>query len=317
MDSPAETVLAVDVGGTTIKGALVDPAGRFLREDRRPTPASEGGEAVVGAIASLVGDLAATAPDPGAVRGVGLVAPGVVDGVVVFSGNLGLRGLPLGERIAAATGLAVIVEHDARAAGLAESTLGAARDVADHLVVGIGTGISAAVHSDRRSLRGAVGLAGEIGHVPVHPGGERCPCGQRGCLERYASAAAIARRYAELGGPRDACAREVAARRTTDAAAARAWSEAIDALAIGLVACTMVADPELIVLAGGLSEAGEELRAPLAEELAARLTWRPPPAVVTSVLGHRATLVGAAVLGWTELPGSRVDPADWYSPICT
>jgi glucokinase len=147
-------------------------------------------------------------------------------------------------------------------------------------------------------VRGASGIAGELGHIPVWPGGQLCPCGQRGCLERYASASSIARRYIELGGQGGASAHAVAVRHTSDPAAGRAWHEATESLAIAFATCTMLLDPEMIVLAGGLSAAGSALVAPVEAELAARVTWRPPPPVRLSPLGGRAGLVGAAVLAW-------------------
>jgi glucokinase len=195
-------------------------------------------------------------------------------------------------------GLPPLLEHDVRAAGVAERTLGIARGVGDWLLVVIGTGIAGVIHAGGRRVRGAGGVAGELGHVLVWPGGERCPCGQRGCLERYASASSIALRYGELGGRGGASARAVAAARATDPAAARAWREATEALAIAFVTCTMLLDPEMIVIAGGLSAAGDALLAPVRAELAARITWREPPPVRLSPLGARAGLIGAAVLAW-------------------
>jgi glucokinase len=130
----------------------------------------------------------------------------------------------------------------------------------------------------------------------VHPDGEACPCGQRGCLERYASAAAITRAYAAAGGPPGTSAADVARRRSTDPAAGRAWDRAVEALAIALASATMLLDPEVVALAGGLSEAGDALIAPLRDALERRVRWRPAPRVVLSPLGARAGLLGAALL---------------------
>ncbi len=294
-----EAVIAVDVGGTTIKAATVDADGRLLQAISRATPVTRGSEAVIGELQAVVAELV-SAPGP-TVRSIAVVVPGVVDaaaGRAVFSANVGFRDAPVREMVEARFGLPTVLEHDVRAAGAAERTLGIARGIDDYLLAVIGTGISAVMHAGGRPVLGARGIAGELGHIPVWPGGEPCPCGQRGCLERYASASSIARRYAELGGDHTASAREVATRRRSDPAAERAWREATEALAIALVVCTMLLDPELIVLAGGLSAAGEDLLAPVEAELAARIAWREVPPVRLSPLGGRAGLVGAAVLAW-------------------
>jgi glucokinase len=303
-------VMAVDVGGTTIKAAIVDGAGRVRREVRRPTPAARGPEAVIAELQAVVSELSEPAAGDGReVRAVAVVVPGIVDaaaGRAEFSANLGFRGVPLRDLIESAAGLPTVLDHDVRAAGVAELTVGIGHDVGDHLLAVIGTGISGVIHAAGRPVRGAGGIAGELGHVPVAPGGRPCPCGQRGCLERYAAAPAIARRYAELGGEAGVSAREVAARRGRDPAADRAWREAVEALAIAFATCTMLLDPAMIILAGGLSGAGDGLLEPVTAELAARVTWRDPPPVRLSPLGARAGLVGAAVLAW-RLAG--VDPA--------
>ena len=293
--SSDDAVIAVDVGGTTIKGAVVGGDGAVHHELTRPTPVAEGPDAVIAELQAVVAGLAAAAP----AQAVGVVVPGVVDsaaGRAVFSANVGLREVPVRDLVQSAAGLPTVLEHDVYAAGVAERVMGAAVGVHDHLVAVIGTGIAGVVHVDGRPVRGALGIAGELGHIPVWPGGEQCPCGQRGCLERYGSASAIARRYAELGGEPGTSAEAIVVRRATDPAAQRVWQEAAEALAIAFVTCTMLLDPAVIVLAGGLSGAGDALREPVLSELAARLTWREPPPLWLSPLGGRAGLLGAAIL---------------------
>jgi len=313
-------VLAVDLGGTAIKGALVDRRGRALRELVRPTPGG-GGPGALSALDAVVASLAADGADGARVRVVSVVVPGIVDveaGRIVFAGNLGLRDVAVRDRLSALTELPTVVEHDVRAAGVAERTIGAARESSDHIVAVCGTGIAAAVVSNGAVVAGAHGVAGEFGHVPVRPDGERCECGQRGCLERYASAAAIARRYAALGGEPGASARSVVERLATDPAAARAWEEACEALGIALAGATTLLDPSLVVISGGLAAAGEALAAPVRETLSARLAWRSAvPEVRCSPLAGRAGLLGAAVLGWRHVLGAGGDDAfrEWYSPI--
>lgn len=319
-------VLAVDLGGTAIKGALVDRRGRTVRELVRPTPRGS-------AIAALEAVVAALSGEERIVRVVSAVVPGVVDvaaGRIVFAGNLGLRDVPVRERLAALTGLETVVEHDVRAAGVAERTIGAARESDDHIVVVCGTGVAASVVSGGAVVGGAHGVAGEFGHVPVWPDGELCECGQRGCLERYVSAAAIARRYVALGGEPGVSAREVAERLTSDPAAAHAWEEACEAMALGIAGAAALLDPELVVISGGLAEAGEALASPVRERLTARLAWRSAvPELRCSPLGARAGMLGAAVLGWRHALGVPAGDGaggaaegggadlfrDWYSPI--
>jgi glucokinase len=288
-------VAAVDLGGTTIKGTVVDSASTVLRECSRPTPAAEGPDAVIAALLELIAELRAD----GDVRAVGVVVPGHVDaasGRAIFSANVGFRDVPLRRIVAEATGLPAVLEHDVRAAGVAEDEFGATAGVADYLLAVVGTGIAAVLKTGGRTVAGAISLPGELGHIPVWPGGEPCSCGQRGCLERYSSAAAISRRYAAAGGEPGLSAGEVLARRADDATAARVWDEAIEALALAFTTCTYLLDPELIVIAGGLSAAGDELLVPVQEALAKLILWRPVPTVKLSPLGPRAGLLGAALL---------------------
>jgi glucokinase len=300
------SVIAVDVGGTSVKAAVIDGQGATLRRSDVPTPVDDGPEAVVAAIRAAVGELAG--PD---VAAVGVVVPGVVEvgtGIARYSTNLGWRNVPLAELLSADVGVPVAVDHDVRAAGHAERVLGRARGVRDCLVVVIGTGIAGVVVSGGAHQRGATDLAGEIGHIPVYPDGDTCACGQRGCTETYASAAAISRRYRALTGTVLSAA-EICAARDADPAAARVWDDAAQALGLALTTYTMLLDPSLVVLAGGLSAAGTALRDPVRDALAARLAWRPVPAVEISPLAGRAGQYGAALFAWRA--AGRDVGADW------
>ena len=306
-----KTVVAVDVGGTSIKSALVTTNARVLLRRRVATPVTDGPDAVVRAVREAVADLVATAgttvpasPDdgPGAgpaeVVAVGLAVPGSVDagaGVARFSVNLGWRDVPLRALVQQDTGLPTVVDHDVRAAGVAESTLGLTGGVDDSLLVVIGTGIAGVLTVGGSVVSGASGLAGEIGHLPVWPDGEQCPCGQRGCLERYASAAAISRRYSAATGT-EVMAEDVVRLSSSDPVARGVWVQAVDSLALALATCTMTLDPALIVIGGGLSQAGADLLDPLRSALAQRVRWRPAPPVELSPLGASAGLIGAGVL---------------------
>jgi glucokinase len=303
MSGVRNVVAAVDVGGTSFKGALIDASGRSLILDSRPTEGAQG-EAVFALLQDfVVGLLAAGTAQGLAPKAIGLITPGMDErsGRVMFSSNLGWRNFPLGARLAAAIDLPMALGHDVRTAGVAEAMLGAARGVRDSALIMIGTGIAAALVTDGHPIAGAGQMACEIGHAPVYPGGEPCPCGQFGCLETYASAAAIARRYRALGGADAPSAAEIVARLSGDPIADRVWDDAVQALSISLTTVTMLLDPSVIVIGGGLAEADAVLLRPLETALAKRLAWRPPPPILRSRLGARGALLGAAILAFRKL----------------
>ena len=299
-------VIALDVGGTSMKGALLDRSLRVHCSLRRPTPRGSGPEAVVDEIVLALHELAARADADGlTVHQAGVVVPGIVreqTGTAVYAANLGWRDLPLARLLAARTGLSVVLGHDVRAGAAAESELGAARGRRDALFVAIGTGISAALTADGQVLHGG-GYAGEIGHVRVAGNRARCGCGGFGCLETLASAAAVARAYTTVAGRTVAGAAEVAERVAAgDAHAAAVWDRATRGLAGALATVVTLLAPEVIVIGGGLAEAGELLLAPVRARLAAELTFQQVPAVVRAELGDRAGCIGAGLHAWQRQP---------------
>ena len=215
------TLLAVDVGGTDIKSALLsadaaEPSAlSVLTRLRRPTPRGADGDAtalgIVRTVADLVTELGAQSPT-GGIDAVGVVVPGVVDaGVGVFSANLGWRNFPFAVALGEAIDLPVVFGHDVASCGLAEHRMGAAAGCRNAVVMPIGTGIAAALIIDGE-LRTGGGYAGEVGHVDIGHG-EPCGCGARGCLEAIASTGAIARRYGARVGRKIAGCRRSARRR--------------------------------------------------------------------------------------------------------
>jgi len=290
-------VVAVDLGGSAMKGVVVDGAGRELATRVVPTPHDD----VAGAVTRLLRDLSDLAHGAGVTPvGAGVVTPGSVDearGVVRYASNLRWRDLPLRDLLAEALDLPVAVGHDVRAAGVAEQLFGAGRGSDSFVLVPLGTGVAAAIVEKGQVLTGFTGAAGEFGHIPLVPDGEPCPCGQRGCLEAYASAGALARRYAAKSG-RVLTAEEVVAALGTDPVADSLWDEAVTVLAQGLNVLTILLDPEVVVLGGGLSRAGATLLEPVTARMEAGLAWRDRPRVVLSGLGDRAGRVGAAVLAF-------------------
>jgi len=293
---PVTAVVAVDVGGTTMKGALVGADGAVLARRDAGTPAG-GGPAATAVLLELAGDLAGHAP--GRVAAAAAVTPGQVEsGVVRYAANLGWREVPLAALLGGALGVPAAVDNDVGAAALAESVYGA--HGTDCLFVALGTGIGGAHVVGGAVRAGAGGAAGEVGHIPVYPDGEPCGCGQRGCLEVYASAGGVLRRYrAAAGGTGDGTgpgsAAAVVARLGRDRAADRVWGQALDALALALATCTLLLDPAVVVLGGGLATAGPALLDPLRPRLAGRLRWRTAPPVRCATLGTSAGWRGASL----------------------
>ncbi|MFI5686725.1 ROK family protein [Streptomyces sp. NPDC051636] len=304
-------VIALDVGGTGMKAALIGPDGELLHQARRATGRERGPDAVVEGILGFAADLRAHGEErlgePAAAAG--LAVPGIVDedrGIAVYAANLGWRDVPLRALLAQRLGVPVALGHDVRTGGLAEGRIGAGKGTDRFLFVALGTGIAGAIGLDGRVEAGAHGFAGEIGHIVVRPGGIPCPCGQRGCLERYASAAAVSEAWAAAAGNPDAdaadCAKSVV---SGDPNAVRVWQEAVDALADGLVTALTLLDPRTLLIGGGLAEAGETLFTPLREAVRRRVTFQKPPTVVPAALGDTAGCLGAGLLARDLL-----DPTD-------
>jgi glucokinase len=277
--------LGVDVGGTDTKAVLLegDTAVAFRT---RPTPRSPA--AIVHAIAELGAEL-------GEAQAIGLAVPGVVDderGVAVWSENLGWRDVPFAAQVSDACGLPTVLGHDVRTGALAETRIGAARGMSDVVYVSIGTGIAAGIVLGGR-LHSGDGYAGEIGHTAAGHD-EPCACGAVGCLEAIASAAAIARRYTARTGRPAAGAADVL--RAGDPDALAVWDEALDALAAALAWIASVLAPEVVVIGGGLSRAGDALFDPLSARIPRHLTFQRVPRLVPATLGDRAGCMGAGLL---------------------
>ena len=315
--------VGVDIGGTKVLGVVVDtdaPERGPLAEARRPTP--QGAESLVATIATVVAEvLGPDGADGVAAVGVGL--PGLIDrgGVLRFGPNLpGIVDLDLEHALADRVALPVVVENDANCAAWAEHRLGAAEGHGHVLLVTLGTGIGAGLIADGRLFTGAHGMAGEPGHMIVDPGGPRCPCGRRGCWERYASGsglgflareAALAGRaqgvVALAGGDPEAVRGEHVTRaaRQGDPDASTVMESFGWWVALGLANLVNILDPEIVVLGGGLvTEADLFLSATRAAfaDLVLAGPHRHEVPVVAASTGERAGALGAALLaaerGW-------------------
>lgn len=310
---PSEHVVALDVGGTVIKAAVLDRWGKLVHTVRQPTGAQAGAAAAVAGVLEVASGLVAYTKRcaGGPPAAIGLAVPGVVDqtaGVGVFSANLGWRDVPFTTLLTERLGLPVALCHDVRAGGVAELRLGAGRGHSSFLFMPIGTGIAGALVLAGQVQPGAHWRGGEIGHVKVRSGGARCGCGGVGCLETIGSAAAIGRRYTAASGLPAVTAEKVALLAAEgDPLAGQVWDEAIQALADGLAIYVTLLDPELIVVGGGLAEAGDALLGPLRDALTHRLTFQIAPPVVAASLGDEAGCLGAGLLAW-DLVG--LTPAD-------
>jgi glucokinase len=310
----SERVVAIDVGGTYLKGALVDRRGHAVEQERRPSAVAHGPEAVVEAVVGLAQELIAA--EKASPAGVGLAVPGLVDErarTVINAANVGWRDLEIGSIVEERLGMAVTVVHDVRAGALAEGLLGAARDCSDYLLITLGTGIGAAVVIGGRPYTGAHGVGGEFGHIAIEPRGPICGCGHPGCLEALASARHVSSRYQIMtGGSKPVGAEEVAARAAGgDAVAEEVWSMAIDALATGVANYAALLDPERVVVGGGMAAAGDHLFVPLRNRLAVRMRFGDPPPVVPAALGQEAGRHGAAIAAWRAAGIDEAELSAW------
>lgn len=292
-------VVGIDVGGTFMKGALLDPQGGVRCRSHRPTLAAEGVSRSLAALSELAAELLAHLPPGVRADAIGVAAPGQIDpvnGIVVDASNLGWRNVPLVQSLQG-FGLPVFLEHDVRAAALAELILGGSAGDGDMLFITLGTGIGGALIIDGRVYAGPHTLAGEIGHTIVTVGGDRCACGKHGCLETIASASAIIRRVRDAAGlPVTLTGEEVAAMVVAGhPQASEIWLKAADALALAFANYATVMDPQRIVIGGGLAEAGDLLLEPIRAALAKYLDPAYPVVVERTRLGAIAGYLGAAL----------------------
>lgn len=298
-------ILALDIGGTNARGEVVDRELNVSASAWLPIPARDG-EATLSTIETLSRMLLAQIPDSeqAHVRAIGLGVPGIVDGesgIVRLAANLGWLDTPVADELEKRLGLPVVLHHDVTVAGLAERERGAGQNVTDLVAVFIGTGVAATIVTGGVPLRGGLHQAGELGHVSVHDDGLECPCGQRGCLEMYCSARSIGAAYARATGRANATSLDVVTALGADPAADEVWSDALDALALGLAGVITLLAPERIVIGGGLSAAGETLLKPLRERLVARVRVGTVPPIVVAELGQRAGIIGSALATFQSL----------------
>lgn len=314
-----DAVIAIDIGGTTLKGAALDRAGRVIAQHTVASFAVDND--VLAGVIALIENLREVTVESGfQLRRVGLASPGIVDpasGTVRYAPNLRWTSLQLKHLLEVRFGIPVRVEHDARAGAMAEKAAHPAQSpqFENFVFIPLGTGVSAAIVTSGALVVGASGASGEFGHVCIAPEGELCVCGRRGCLEAYASASSIVSRYVRLGGTLPASAPVIAAAITTDPIAGKVWDDAVDALAMGITTLIALLDPATVVIGGGLSEAGSALLRPLRSRVNANLSWRATPDIVQSTVGSQAGLIGAALVAWTGDALAETFVATAYSAL--
>jgi glucokinase len=306
--------IGVDVGGTKISAGVVNPDGSIVETRRRETPASEP-RATEDAIIALIAELRRVHD----VEAVGIGAAGYIDATrstVLFAPNLAWRDEPLRSVIEGALDIPVVVENDANAAAWGEFRFGAGEDVDELLMVALGTGIGGGIVLDGTLFRGTFGIAGEFGHIKLVPDGRVCGCGNRGCWEQYASGSALVREVREVAatkspsaaaileladGDPDAISGQMITKAATagDALCVEAFETIGGWVGRGLADLASIFDPGVVVIAGGVSEAGDLVMGPTRESFRKQLSGRghrPEMEIRRAALGNSAGMAGAADL---------------------
>ena len=310
--------IGVDLGGTGIKAGVVNEQGEILSKGSTPTMKERPYQDIIHDIATLCKDVAQQAGitmDDVAAIGVGV--PGICDaktGIIPFCTNLGWREVPFVSEMRNYFNLPIIVDNDATVAGYAESVAGVSKGTDSSVFITLGTGVGGGIVIHGKPYSGAHGVGSEIGHMIIKMDGEPCTCGNRGCFERYASATAIIRdaKRAVAEDPKSLimercggdpekinakividCAKE------GDATAKRVFDEYVKGLAHGIVSIFNVLDPEVIVLGGGVSMAGEYLLKAVRDAVKPLVFFKtlPYPSIQLARLGADAGIIGAALLG--------------------
>lgn len=293
MTPRSKYLVGVDLGGTNIvAGALAEDGSDVIALRSEPTRADQGAEAVVDRIVRMIDTvIAETIAHTGAKRddmiGIGVGAPGPLDrerGIVITTPNLGWTNYPLRDVIAERTRMPVRIDNDANCATLGEWWLGAAKGASNVIGMTIGTGIGGGIIVGGRLYHGSSDVAGEIGHATIDITGRRCKCGNYGCLEAYASGPSIADRAREALSGDDSLMVKLAGGDVTRITAATVYEAAkkgddvaLDVvretarfLGAGLANLLNIFNPEVVVIAGGVTQAGETLFAPLRREVRKR-----------------------------------------------
>jgi len=308
-------VFAVDLGGTHLRVALVDDAGKIHKQVKRNTPKDDSPDAVVGALTGIADEW--RNGEVGPIRAAAVMVPGAVNAdqsVVLQAPNLpSLLNFEFKAVLQERLGWPVVLENDANAAAMGEMWRGAARGCSDVVSVTLGTGVGGGVVLDGKLWRGAHGSAGEIGHTTVDPfGGLKCKCGNTGCLELFASATAIARMAREsldqfprtvLSGDNLTAEKVYEAGRNGDELALAVFKRAGTYLGVGLANIMSLIDPEIIVISGGVVNGWDLFQSEMYREVSERAfrATAQQVRIARAELGDNAGLLGAARLAFDHL----------------
>jgi len=299
----SEYSIGLDLGGTNLRAAAIDAQGKMLQKISASTDLSRGPEAVMEDMAKAIDSLRHSLGSQ-SLQGIGVAVPGFIrlkEGVIMGSNNLAvLEGFPMRDALQKRLDTSVILENDANAAAMGEKWIGAGRDVDDLFLVTLGTGIGGGIISDGRILHGFLGMAGEVGHITVVPNGNPCGCGNRGCLEKHASATAIAA-LGRMIGLGDITSEEVyTLAKQGDERALAVFDSMGRALGIALATLVNIFNFPLYLISGGPIPAWDLFSVPMMAEVEQRsFTYRASKTIITKAeLGSEAGLYGAAFLPW-------------------
>lgn len=309
--------IGIDLGGTSVKYALIDNEGVFHFQGKLPSKADESAEAVIGQLVKAVNEVKDFAQTQCyTIEGIGIGTPGIVDGTnrIVLGGAENIQGwenIRLADRIETETGLSTQLGNDANLMGLGETMYGAGKGATHVVFLTVGTGIGGAVVIDGKLFNGYANRGTELGHVPLIANGERCACGSIGCLEHYASTSALVRRFSQrISAAGESYSNEeingeliVKLYKEGNKIAIESLEEHCNFLGHGIAGFINIFSPQRIVIGGGLSEAGDFYIQKISEY--ARCYSIPDCAVNTEImaasLGNKAGSIGAASLVFTRL----------------
>ena len=307
--------VGIDLGGTFIKGGVVDDLGNIVYQDKTPTESSGGADHVAKNIAALTNSLlAAVGLSASDVVGIGMGVPGMIDskaGTVIYSNNLAWQDFAIGEKVSKLTGLSVKIANDANVAALGEVKFGAAKEYEHAILLTLGTGVGGGIVVDGKLVEGNRSAGAELGHSVSVAGGEQCTCGRRGCLEAYASATALIRdtkramvlhpesKMWEIGSLDCVTGKTAFDYMDTDVYAKEVVDGYVAMLGCGIVNFANVFRPQVVLLGGGVCAQGDVLVKPLQEYLDRELfagSMGPQVKIIIAQLGNSAGVLGAAAL---------------------
>lgn len=307
--------VGIDLGGTFIKGGIVDELGDIVYSDKVPTEADQGGDRVAMNIAmlteTLIKQMKISKKD---VVGIGMGVPGMIDskaGNVIFSGNLKWKDFPIAQKISALTGLNVKIANDANVAALGEAKFGAAKGSENMVMITLGTGVGGGIVAEGKLLEGNKSAGAEIGHSVIVKDGEQCSCGRKGCFEAYSSATALIRDTKrameahkdsdmwEIGSLDNVTGKTAFDYKEADPYAKEVVDSYLEHLACGIANMANIFRPETVLLGGGVCAQGNALVKPLQKLLDKEIfagELGPKVKIRVAELGNSAGLLGAAAL---------------------